>query len=468
MTILRESATDAKFSLKIRRNGSYIENKDGATDLDDFVRACEIIEGIDTAGISAQIVLEDSAGLINSLTGSEEWVITVSTGNSDASYAFNAYSIESRARSGNSEAYIVNCVSREYLINESSNIFGSSKAIFKDSLSSKGIVESILQQNIYGGQSGKNIFAEDSKNEHRFIACNWRAFDTIYWVAKRSVRTTSSGTNPQNGYLFWENLMGYHFKSVDSIIKDANEQSYDEDTNIQSGKARLYRYVYEAKKTGDEGTDDQRIDSIVFPDDRNYLKGLRNGTWSGFSIVFDPTKVDESLASNDSKNTQQPYTYNINELWADMEHVKGGENPVESFTDDIKSLIENPKRIKYEFVPHHIYDQKGEKGESGNSQGGQNDSAEKTYGELPYLQAYQYMRMESLKNIRLLVNVPGNLDLFSGYGVEIVIPNTKPEEDKFVVDKKYSGRYIIAALRHKWDSNTLYTEMLLYRDSLPK
>ena len=47
MASLRQSASDVSFSLKIRRDGQYLENSDGANSLEDFVMACNIIEGIE-------------------------------------------------------------------------------------------------------------------------------------------------------------------------------------------------------------------------------------------------------------------------------------------------------------------------------------------------------------------------------------------------------------------------------------
>ena len=42
MPITRQSASDVSFSLKIRRDGQYLQNSDGANSLEDFVMACNI------------------------------------------------------------------------------------------------------------------------------------------------------------------------------------------------------------------------------------------------------------------------------------------------------------------------------------------------------------------------------------------------------------------------------------------
>lgn len=461
MAINRESANDVSFTLKIIRDNEEVQNKDDEDKVNDFVISCTITEGIDSAGVQAEIMLQDSADLISTLTGSETWKIEIQTGNSEAVYFFVAYNIDSRARSGQSEAYIIQCVSIEYMVNESVNIFGSSRKLFDSNTKSKDIVETLIDRNL---GTNKKVFAEDSQNDHQFIACNWRVFDTIYWVAQRSVRPSTSGTNSQNGYIFWENRMGYHFKSLDKIIEDVNSQDYDQKTDAGSGNARLYRYSYDQKKAGDEDSDNYRINSIVFPEDRNYLVALRNGSWSGYSVSLDPTILTNSKLSNEAPTTFSSHKYNIREVWNDMDHVKcnttdGTRNPVEDFTEDVKKLIDRPKRIRYSWLPNRIFDQKGETGT-------QNF---KLYDEMPYLQAYQHLRIKSFKNVKLIISIPGNVDLFSGYGLDVYIPKTKSNGDKIDPDQKYSGLYVIGGIRHKFSGTdqTLNTEVLLYRDSVP-
>ena len=83
------------------------------------------------------------------------------------------------------------------------------------------------------------------------------------------------------------------------------------------------------------------------------------------------------------------------------------------------------------------------------------ESNQKTYEELVELQAYQWMRIETFKNIKLMIQIPGNLDLYVGSGINIVMPGTFRNNKHSEVDKKYSGRYVIAGLTHKitWYGN---------------
>jgi len=91
---------------------------------------------------------------------------------------------------------------------------------------------------------------------------------------------------------------------------------------------------------------------------------------------------------------------------------------------------------------------------------------EKNYEHLVELQAYQWLRLESLKSTKLEIRIPGNLNLYAGMGINIVIPSTLKVGDQSVVDKKFSGRYLIAGVTHSSVSLTMITELVLLKDSM--
>ena len=464
MAIKRTNTTDSKITVKIYKNGNVWENSDGVSDLGEFVMAFTVEEAIDSPTIVGELVLQDSAGLANRLTGSERWQISIETGtrstveSSGSSYNLRAYNIDSRSRQGSAEGYIIQLVSYEFMINESLSLFGSSEVIFTDGLKANEIVESILRGNATGSaMTQKRLFAEETQNDQKFIACNWRPFDVIYFVANRSIRSSSAGDKSQNGFIFWENVMGYHFKSIDQIIADINAQG-NNDSNPSEGTARMYTYSYQPKKAGDEDSDSYRIDSITYPEDRNFLQIMRNGSYAGFSTAFDPSKFSNSKLSVENKQSQTPQVYDIEEFWNDMEHLDNVQCPVTTYDDDVKSIVKSKRRIRYTPLPNRLFDPKGQSSEqSANTQ---------NLDELPFLDAYKHLRVSSFKSTRLIVNIPGNLDLYAGYGITINIPNTKASGSTVTKDLRYSGKYCIAAVKHRYSDSTLFTELLLYKDGV--
>jgi len=134
---------------------------------------------------------------------------------------------------------------------------------------------------------------------------------------------------------------------------------------------------------------------------------------------------------------------------------------VSRLDDSIKNLIDNPKRVRYSILPNQIFDKKWY-----NYIPGLNRSSQKNYEALVELQAYQWLRMETLKNTKLQITVPGNLDLYGGYGIDVTLPSTVKSGDKIKVDKRFSGRYMIVTIAHKGSSDNFSTEMLLMKDAV--
>ena len=74
---------------------------------------------------------------------------------------------------------------------------------------------------------------------------------------------------------------------------------------------------------------------------------------------------------------------------------------------DIQNILYKPKRVRYTMLPNQIFDQK------------YRNNPQKNYKELVQLQSYQYMRVETLKNLKCLTRMSGNLDLYAGGGIDI-------------------------------------------------
>ena len=67
----------------------------------------------------------------------------------------------------------------------------------------------------------------------------------------------------------------------------------------------------------------------------------------------------------------------------------------------------NIQKVRYTILPNQIFDQRNAE------QPGRN------YEALVELQAYQWMRFETLKTIKLQIEIPSNLDLYVGSGINI-------------------------------------------------
>ena len=130
------------------------------------------------------------------------------------------------------------------------------------------------------------------------------------------------------------------------MVDDINDQTAATTSNVL-GKAKLYTYEYKPKNI-DESTDQFAIRSVVFPDEKNFLMGLRHGTWSGYSIGFDPNTVSNSKMGSSTDMNVDAFQYSLSSLWSKMSHLNGTKdiNPIKTFDKDIQNMIDYPKRVR--------------------------------------------------------------------------------------------------------------------------
>tara|TARA_B100000965_G_scaffold373250_1_gene363534 strand:- start:219 stop:1598 length:1380 start_codon:yes stop_codon:yes gene_type:complete len=456
MTIRRNESGDVDVRVNVFRNGQKLQSSDGNDDIYDFITGIEIYESITSSTIEVQLLFNDGSGFIGAMTGSEQFRIVIRGTILDRVYYVRAYNIEARTRMNTADSFIVNCASDEFFQNEITNVFGNSQVIF-NSTSSSEIVEQILKTDQRYIKTQKKIYIEESTNKQQFIATNWRPYDCIYWLAQRSTRKARKGGTLQNGFIFWENGLGLNFKSIDKIIDNVNNQT-ESDSNFTTGTTKLYTYVYSTKSSGSDSSDQFKIETIVFPEERDFLTGLRNGAWAGFSMGFDPVTVTQSKMGLSTDMSVNAYRYGIDAMWPKMSHLDESKavNPLSQLDDNIKQITQYPRRTRYTALSNQIFDPKFQ------------DNPQKNYEELVELQAYQWMRFESLKNIKLMIKFPGNLDLYAGSGMQVIIPATYKRNSTTDIDRKYSGRYVIGGLTHKIVGSNMTTEALLLKDSIPR
>ncbi len=461
-TISAESLSDVEITMSLYRHGKLIKDNEGNYNWVTFLKGFDVLESVTSAAIQARFVMDDAAGMAYLLSGSELIKLDLKTSVVDRTYWFRCYGVQDRSRTPeNTDIFILNATSDEFIKNEIVNVFGHSDVLFKKGRKAEEIVKTLLTDKKYIG-SKKNIFVDGggTLNNHTFVCPNWRPFDLIYWLGQRTIRKSQKGGTLQNGFAFYENSMGYHFKSIDGMVDSANDQGKVQATDFKSGKAALYKYTHTPKAIGEAGTNDAfAISGMTFPDDKNFLMGLRHGSWSGYSIGFDPTTLGNSkMGADESKDiSADTYRYNLGTMWKKMSHLGNQSNQVNPQTlmdEGIKSTLDYPKRVRYTALPNQVFDPKFKK------------NPQKNYEQLVELQAYQWMRLESIKAIRLQIRVPGNLDLHAGCAVDVEMPATYKEGDSTPLDKKYSGRYIIAGVTHECTSLTLTSTLLLMKDSI--
>lgn len=447
---IRRYPGESEFKVFIRRDGERLKNFEGSDNISDFVAGIMIKESIHQTCMECVIIIDDAAGLIGALTGTEEVEIFVKTPVGDRTYKFRSIGISDRVIGRSSNTYKLKCLSEEGIKNETINVFGHSNVLFKNTEGSE-IVKTLLKDKRFLG-SNKRFYSEKTLNTHSFISPNFRPLDVLYMVAQRSIRKPKSGGMLQNGFTFFENALGFHFKSYDKMIEDVSRQAEIFETDFINGLARMYLYDM-SDPAVNEAKDQFRLKGAGFTEDTNYMKPLRNGTYSGYSIGFDPVSLPSSQIGLSEDMPTSTYRYSLSDMWNNMEHLDGrtSVNPYTQVDKTIKEYVNSSRRIRYNILPNRVFDEK-----TGEPQA--------TYNELSQLEAYEFLRIQSLKNVKVSVEMPGNIDLYAGAGIDIHIPANYNDAVK-EVDRRYSGRYLITSVIHSFSQTTSFTTLEICKDS---
>ena len=143
MSLTKIDPGDAEVEFSIYNSGKGIETPDGKYDLTEyFENGWEVFESISSATQEAKFVIEDQGGLLDSLTGTEEFRLLVKTGLTDRTYYFRTYQIESRVKSVNLvTSSKLMLVQMSLLKAEVTNVFGSSRENFNKKIKAGKVLE---------------------------------------------------------------------------------------------------------------------------------------------------------------------------------------------------------------------------------------------------------------------------------------------------------------------------------------
>ena len=72
-----------------------------------------------------------------------------------------------------------------------------------------------------GIQTSKNLDKHDAANSYSFVGNLKKPFDTIAWLQPKTQSSTKNF-----GFLFYENLDGYHFKSIEKLLEQEPSFTY--------------------------------------------------------------------------------------------------------------------------------------------------------------------------------------------------------------------------------------------------
>ena len=378
-------------------------------------------ESIESPSISMTLRFIDIDQVIGQkgITGGELIELTVKDGDEDEFKITKDHKLMLNAVSDmNTTAQIqeatLEFISQETIINETARLnkkfAGNVSQTVKDILTEdkKGIK---TKKKVFGPKKEGEIEEDRATNSYSFVGNLKRPFDTIQWLCAKSQSSTKNF-----GFLFFENLDGYHFRSIENLLKQEPLRYEQTDSPFESqNKAIILQN--KLNRSNDIGMN------------------CRMGMYANKTIYID---IENQGASVDDFDVTK---LELNKPVKLMDGLEKHPTRLMLRVDDVG--VAQVGAAKSETVPK---------------------------SELAKYQNKSYIRNNLLFSQSLSISIPLNSTLRVGVVIDIKLPTKKgdgtTQTDSFGSEKGNdpSGRYLIAELRHLIGRGKSETQLKLIRD----
>ena len=272
-----------------------------------------------------------------------------------------------------------------------------------------GTVKQLLKTDTKGIQTSKNLESDEAANSYAFVGNLKRPLDTIQWLCPKAQSSTKNF-----GFLFFETLDGYNFKSIEKLL-DQDSVRYTHTDRPMEGSFKIMQN--NLNQTNDIGMN------------------LRLGMYANRTTYVDIENQNVDIVD-----------FDITQL--DLK------KPVKL----LDGIEKHPTRLMLR-VNDYGASQKGSKKE---------DTVPES--ELAVYQNKSYIRNNVLFSQSLQISIPINPDLRAGNVIDVRLPVKKGDgssgesEQGDEKSNDPSGRYLISELRHLLGGGKSETQLTLIRD----
>ena len=270
-------------------------------------------------------------------------------------------------------------------------------------------VKELLKTDTKGIQTSKNFESDEAANSYAFVGNLKRPLDTIQWLCPKSQSSTKNF-----GFLFFETLDGYNFKSIEKLL-DQDSVRYTHTDRPMEGSFKIMQN--NLNQTNDIGMN------------------LRMGMYANRTTYVDIENQNVDVVD-----------FDITQL--DLK------KPVKL----LDGIEKHPTRLMLRVNDYGV-SQKGSKKE---------DTVPES--ELAVYQNKSYIRNNILFSQSLQISIPINPDLRAGNIIDVRLPVKKGDgssgssEHGNEKSNDPSGRYLISELRHLIGGGKAETQLTLIRD----
>ena len=329
------------------------------------------------------------------------------------------------------DTYFLDFSSKEYFSNEKRRVVRKYEEKISDN------VEQIVEELLLGTWATRNGGGKDIDETaipYNFIGNDRKPFYICTWLASKSVPAGGDGVEigGAGGYFFWQTRDGFHFRSIDKIFGEGNDN-----------RDSLKKYIYNMSGDEVEGYD---ANIVSYDIDSNVDLGekLSLGAYNNRSIFFDYYSFSYVVRN-----------FNITEQEGKVATAGSDyDNVAEEFTASPTRLMSHI--MDYGVLPKGINsdDQLRE---------WRNDRTKPNY-DAPNTMVQSIMRYNQLFTVSTTVVIPGDFSIKAGDTIICDFPELDGSKNSSTNDQS-GGLYMVAEVCHRITSRDTFTSMRLVRDS---
>ena len=324
------------------------------------------------------------------------------------------------------ESFILNLVSREAITNETVRVGKKFPSSEKISDSIREIIKDYLK-------SDKDIDADPTQNPYGFIGNLRKPFYLLTWLASKSVPAEVGGESSTAGYFFYETKDGYHFRSVDSLIR---EEPFEVEYTYSPGIV-----------DNEDPKKDYKILEYSTTRNQKLIENLQRGAFCSYRMYFNPV--------HSTFTTPEQAVFKVSDYAKRMENLgKDFEILLPPVDKNNESLGNVPSRYMTGVLDFGITEKKDA------------NSRKKNADPMEY-HSQAMMRYSTLFTQVLNATIPLNTNLVAGTVLKLNFGKITQEKVR-VIDDEQSGLYIINELVHFYDRKGSFTKLKLLRDTTGK
>ena len=417
-----ESNSRLKFAGDVSINKvKIITSKGFSQDITQQTIGIEYFEDLFSPFITGHLIIKDVLDLTGlfPLIGEEYVEIDFQTPTMDSSIKgqFYIHKMSDRIITGDrTTVYELHFVSIELVVDLNKRISKTYKGKISDS------VRRILTDTTDGLETKKQLFIEETSNSKTFVSPFWSPVKCITYCAD-----VASNQREVPSYLFYENKDGFHFETLDKLyaepkIQDFTHDKYTRDEVPGGGSAMNIVEDY------------KRVLDLSIPKSFDYIDQVKSGALGSTATTFN---ITEKLYTEK--------TFNMFSVFNKQNHLNP--NPIHSGA----VLLKNNSALF-----HRNRQLANFSGTGFNSN---------------FITLQERASLLKLANAHCVeLTVPGRTDYTVGKKIQLDLTKMQPinddDEIQDIVDRVYSGNYLISAINHSVTRERHECHMEIIKDSL--